>query len=113
MRAPIAGLTAAAALLTANFTAPPATAMPVDNLAAASQEQSAATRQVVQYICGPYRCWSRPAYYTPVYVAPRAYYAPRVYYGYAPPFYGAGWYGGWGGWGYRRVGWGWGYRGWW
>jgi hypothetical protein len=110
MRNPTAGLIAVAALFTASFMTTPAAALPVDNLAAAAREQSAATRQDVQYICGPYRCWSRPAYYTPVYVAPRAYYAPRVYYGYAPPFYGAGWYGGWG---YRRVGWGGGYRGWW
>jgi hypothetical protein len=82
--------------------------MPAVNLGDISREVSSNVEQVV-WVCGPFRCWWRPAfYYRPIYVAPRPW-------GWGCGGWGCGGYGvGW----YRPVrpwGWGWGYRrwGWW
>ncbi len=107
----IAALTAGAVLSAASLLAPPASAMPVSNLAPAAGQLS--TTESVAWVCGPFRCWWTPRYryYAPVVVAPRVYYGYPAY-GY--PAYGYG-YGGYGypvGYSYRvvRPGWGWGVR---
>ncbi len=60
-----------------------ASAMPIAPLAA-----PAANVETVRWICGPYRCFWRPNFYSYGYYGP-----PRVFYG-GPRFYG-GWRGGW------------------
>jgi hypothetical protein len=63
----------------------PASALPMNNLAAAASDL--ALGQSVTYVCNQYRCRWRPDYY----------------YGYAPSYYA--WYGYAPGWGYRRFWW--------
>jgi hypothetical protein len=72
--------------------APAARAMPVGGLAIATT-QLADGIQTVRWVCGPYRCWWRPNYYS---YAPGYYYGGPRFYGYGPrPFYRFG---------YRRWG---------
>ena len=58
----------------------PAAAMPVDNIARATQAN--ANVEQVHWVCGRYRCWWRPNYYyhPRVYVAPRVWWGPRYRY---------------------------------
>jgi hypothetical protein len=65
-----------------------ASAMPMSNMAVASNDLSTNLHEV-GWLCGPFRCWWRPNYYYD------PFYGPRVYYGYAPGSYGYGpsWYG--------------------
>jgi hypothetical protein len=80
-------LVAGIALCGASLVSGPAAAMSVSNLAYAPNPPSLHF-QNVGYLCGAYRCSSRPSYdYGPYYVGP--YYAPHVY-GYGPPGYGYG-----------------------
>ena len=57
-----------------------AAAMPVDNIARATQAN--ANVEQVHWVCGRYRCWWRPNYYyhPRVYVAPRVWWGPRYRY---------------------------------
>jgi hypothetical protein len=68
-------LVAGGILCAATMAALPAAAMPVDNIARASQAN--ANIDQVRWVCGPYRCWWRPNYY----YGPRFYVAPRVWWG--------------------------------
>lgn len=63
---------AAAALCSAAFLSAPASAMPIDNLAAATPAQV----DQVRWVCGPVRCWWRPG--PRIVVGPR-FYGPRAY----------------------------------
>jgi hypothetical protein len=69
-------LVAGGVLCAATMAALPAAALPVDNLARATQPNI----EQVRWVCGPYRCWFAPNYYYG--------YGPR-YYGYGPRFYAA------------------------
>jgi hypothetical protein len=73
-------LVAGGILCAATLAALPAAAMPVDNIARATQAN--ANIEQVHWVCGPYRCWWRPNYYyhPRVYVAPRVWWGPRYRY---------------------------------
>lgn len=73
-------LVAGGILCAASMAALPAAAMPVDNIARATQAN--ANIEQVHWVCGPYRCWWRPNYfYGPRVYGPRVYVAPRVFWG--------------------------------
>jgi len=60
----------------------PASAMPMDNLAAAASDL--ALGQSARYVCNRYRCRWRPNYSYRGYYG----YGPSYYYGYGPSYYG-------------------------
>jgi hypothetical protein len=65
---------AVAVLLGSGLAITQASAMPAAGLTSAAS-QVADNAQDVRYVCGPYRCWSRPG----VFVAPGAYVGPGSY----------------------------------
>lgn len=56
---------------------PVASAMPMDNLAAALEGPSGPLP--IGYECGPFGCWPSAYYDTPAYLRPRAYYGMEPY----------------------------------
>jgi hypothetical protein len=79
-------LAASAALLAGGLTLGSAAAMPLSGLAIAASELQT-NAEHVRWVCGPYRCWWRPA---PYWVRPYPYgfYGPRPWYGYRYGWYG-------------------------
>src|SRR5262245_18205680 len=94
MKALAIGLVAGTALC--GVLSAPASAMPMDNLAAAASDL--ACGQSAHCVCNRYRCWWRPNYsYRPFgyYGYGPSYYSyGSSYYSYAPSHYGLGWSGG-------------------
>jgi len=91
-------LVAGGILCAATMAALPAAAMPVHNLAKATQ----ANVEQVRWVCGPFRCWWQPNYYYgprvygprvygPRVYGPRVYVAPRAYWGGPRYRYGRRW----------------------
>ncbi|MGE0749429.1 MAG: hypothetical protein AB7K64_02475 [Variibacter sp.] len=78
------------ALLASGAVSGSATAMPLGGLSDASAAVSTQATNV-RWVCGPVRCWWRPApYYYGYYAPPRPYFYGRRYWG---PRYRYGWYG--------------------